>query len=435
MKTVLFVTTFFPPCVNVATARSIKFLKYLSDFDWQAIVVCPEDSSPLPEAAAEQLRQVDPATVRISRSLIDPFQFLTTASINIRPARYLGHALNNAIPPDGHLYWAIGSLMHLEKLVRENNPDIIYTTCNPYSLNLAGLWIKKRYKIPWVTDFRDLWTLNQQPRRILNGYHQFVSRKLERLYLRNCSGLIVTTKNSRRRMVVRYPFLSSKTCVINNGFDPEDLHTKADEPFSKHSFLYSGSIVANTSYNPMPILRILSELAKRGKINNDWEFHYAGSQGRALKAMAAKFEIAENICDHGYLGHKEYYRLIRRVGHVILTLPPEMDCRSWVPSRTYDYMGNQARVICLAHKDSEVFKLLRSYGNSVSLFYEEDDNRKIEKLASFMDANAHIKAPSRAFLNQFERKNLTRKLAAFLNKTIEKTRNGSEDSWISGKTV
>jgi hypothetical protein len=183
--------------------------------------------------------------------------------------------------------------------------------------------------------------------------------------------------------------------------------------------------VEHTAYNPMPILRILSELAKHRQLKPDWELHYAGSQGLTLKVMAAKFGMTGNIRDHGYLGHKEYYRLIRRVGQVILTLPPGMDCRSWVPSRTYDYMGNQARIICLAHKGSEVFDILHSYGNSIPLFYEENDNIKIDKIASALRDKESTWAPSGEFLYQFERRNLTRKLATFFKETITGTQSGS----------
>lgn len=418
IKKVLWITSFFPPYTNVATARSLKFLKYLPSFGWEAVVVCPKDKSRFSTAAKEQIDQLNNC-VRIARTVPDLFHNFAVQHASNPIARCVGHVMNNVIPPDGHIYWTIASLYHIGKTIRIHKPDLVFTTCNPYSLNLAGLLAKKRFGIPWVTDFRDLWTLNQQPRRILKRYHGVVSGILEKYYLRRCNHLVVTTVNSAKRMTDQYGFLKNRTTVIPNGFDMDDLMLQESTSKIPFSFFYSGSIVAHTSYNPMPVLTLLARLENEGRLHKDWAIHYSGSQGNDFAEMAKRAGVLRKVKNHGYLGHKDYYKLIGQMQYVIMCLPSGLDCKSWIPSRTYDYMGNRTNIICMAHKNSEVFRIFEEYDNGLALYYEDSQNEQVAKLKTYLEAAKSVPQPSDEFLERFNRKVLTGRLAMLFDGLIQ----------------
>jgi len=417
LKTVLWVTSFFPPRVNVATNRNIKFLKYLPQFGWQAVVVCPRENVPGTEAGDHLLAQLGPA-VSVAPMPQDPFLYLEDRRRSSRLARYLSYVMNNVIPPDGHYFWSLLVAGAVGREISKHKPDVVYVSCSPFSLNLLGAWIKYKYNIPWVSDFRDLWTLNPTPKRFLISYDRFVSRRLEKSYLQYCDALIVNTENSRVKMTSKYEFLRDKIFVIPNGYDPEDVPGKNSESDSPDTFFFSGSIYQDTDYTPLPMLKLLSRLADLGYLRRTWELHYAGSDGDAFGDIIQKERINVKYQSHGYLAHKSLYQLISRMEYVILCMPDKSDTTSWIPARMYDYIANNSRLICLVSRGSEVGYVLEKYENGVVVYYDEPENVQISKVMHFIAGKKEFVDKVSAFISSFNRKLLTRRLTNILESTI-----------------
>jgi len=417
MKKVLLVTAFFPPYMNVATSRVIKFLKYLPSLGWQAVVLCPDSDKEHSEASRNALLQLG-EDVRIVRSGRDLFNELVDRRGGSGWASLVSRVMNNIIPPDGHLYWALSCLPRLGRIIEVEQPDLVFTTCNPYSLNLVGAWVKHRYQLPWVTDFRDLWTMNQQPKRFLNSYHQAGGRVLEDFFMKRCDHVVVTTENSAKRLVAKYPFLKGRVSNIPNGYDPEDVKGLGEISRQPHSFFYSGSIVANTGYNPLPLLRVAARALSRLADSQQVFFHYAGPDGDTFGDLLREAQMPGEYISHGYLSHESLYRLIQEMEHVLMCLPPDVDCTSWIPSRFYDYIGNRAGIICLAPGNSEVLGLLGPYGNGLNLHYGEDEEGQVVKLTEYLKSDTVSRADCGDFIEGFSRQALTGRLAEVFMQTV-----------------
>ncbi len=417
LKKVLWITSYFPPRVNVATNRNVKFLKYLPDFGWEALVVSPSETGSHTKASQRLMNQLNPSVTALSMPP-DPLHFLHDRADASRTARYLGYLMNNIIPPDGHLFWSVSVLYCIGKEIRKYKPDLVYTTCTPFSLNLIGTWIKFKYNVPWVTDFRDLWSLNPVRRRFLSSYHHIVSNILEKLYLEYCDALIVTTKTSKSRMKEKYHFLKNKTWVIPNGFDPDDIHIR-NHNIIQNSFFYGGLIDQKSNYTPLPILRLLSKLEDEGLLNVPWELNYAGNEGKGFIDLCNQAEINGSVKIHGYLDHESFYDLIQSMDHVIMCMPHYVDTTSWIPARFYDYMGNNSRIICLASRESEIARIMKEYGNGITIFYDEPEDIQLQKLQTFLLTHKNNNLISHEFTEQFSRKNLTIQLSKVFQHVID----------------
>jgi glycosyltransferase involved in cell wall biosynthesis len=403
LKKVLWVTSFFPPRVNVATNRTIKFLKYLPHFGWKILVASPKEFHGHTRASQRLMNQLN-SNVTILPMPPDLFHFVHDRAGVSGTARYFGYLINNIIPPDGHLFWSLSALRGISKAIRNYKPDIVYTTCSPFSINLIGTWAKFKYDIPWVTDFRDLWTLNPMPRK--SGlYGHIVSNIFERLYLRYCDALIVNTGNSKSRMIGKYPFLKEKIWVIPNGFDPEDIHSN-NHGIIPNSFFYSGLIDPINDYTPLPVLKLLSKLHVEGFLNVPIELHYAGNEGEEFLDLCNQAGINGNRKTYGYLAHESFYDLIQSMMYVIMCMPCGVDTSSWIPARFYDYIGNKSRIICLAPKVSEVARSIEQYGNGITLFYDEPEDIQIGKLQKFLATRKNDTTVPTEFIERFSRKNL-----------------------------
>ncbi|MCH7872949.1 MAG: hypothetical protein IID33_14740, partial [Planctomycetes bacterium] len=60
--------------------------------------------------------------------------------------------------PDECEGWARASVSPLLRLIDEQSIDAIYSTYSPASNHLLALLLKQQTSLPWVADFRDLWT-------------------------------------------------------------------------------------------------------------------------------------------------------------------------------------------------------------------------------------------------------------------------------------
>lgn len=61
--------------------------------------------------------------------------------------------------PDLHIIWTFKSIWIAKKLIKKN-ADVVFVSCPPFSTLVAAKFIAKKRGIPWVADFRDLWTFN-----------------------------------------------------------------------------------------------------------------------------------------------------------------------------------------------------------------------------------------------------------------------------------
>lgn len=411
MKKVLWITTEFPPIANVAATRNIKFLKYLPELGWEVVVITPSETIEHTEASHKLLDQLN-SSVTISRTFPNYFSHLENK-------RYIGYLIRNIVPPDSHIFWILLSLLSIEREIAKHKPDLIYTTCSPFSINFIGAWVKLRHNIPWVTDFRDLWTLNPLIYRT-TPYYRFVSERLERFYLKQCDALIVTSHNSQNRMLEKYPELNNKIFVIHNGFDSDDIPVvETNNPMPK-SLFYSGTIYERTSHNPLYMLKLLAYLDDNKRLDlTSWELHYSGGKAELFAKMVSQSNGSIKYHVHGYLDHINYYRLIQSMAYVYICMPQDIDTQSWLPARLYDYIGNKSRIICFATRDSEVVHLLEKYGNGLILFYDEPMNVQAQKLEDYLSQQNNVVKISEEFVTSFSRKSLTCKLARLFEQVTQ----------------
>lgn len=411
MKTVLWITAHFPPIVNVASIRSVKFLKYLPETGWRSVVICPGVPSDANNTDGYLTRQLG-KSVNIQRTRYNKLHGIIVQRKGGGGIKILRSLMNKAIPPDGYLYWILSNLSLVFRAVEASEPDIVLTTCSPFSLNLVGLAVKRKYNIPWVTDFRDLWTLNPVCRRYLNGYYQFISSKLERFYLKRCDRVIVNTKNSCQRMIHRYPPIADKISWIPNGYDAQDVIESGRPSTLPNSILYSGTIEQQVQYGPEPILRLLAYLFAGDVGASRWTIHYTGPDEDVFESLFHKWKLSLRIQSHGWLDHERYYRLIKRMTFILMCLPAHLDCRSWIPARIYDYMGNRATIVCMANKNSEVFDVLERYGNYLPIFHDDPLEPQLQRLKDHINSEKITRQSGMTNdIERYRRKDLTYRLS------------------------
>ncbi|KKK60807.1 hypothetical protein LCGC14_3020680, partial [marine sediment metagenome] len=172
-KNVLMISYFFPPRGGPGVQRTLYFAKYLSDFGYRPLVVHggrrpaggPQDTSLLEELNSQVLRFEFPAFE--PACLTRPFSKWLNRRGRIsqglawRLDRLTGY-LEQCVSPDELVFWADRMTNPVIQLAKRYKARMIYSTADPFSNHYLAWRVKKALGLPWVADFRDLWTQDQR---------------------------------------------------------------------------------------------------------------------------------------------------------------------------------------------------------------------------------------------------------------------------------
>ena len=231
-KKVLFVVSDFWPTRSGGTIRIEKLIKYLPEFDWEGVVVCRNLKG---MAASETIngtriyRSNSYDLAKIYAKIKNIFKNKQkTFNSNSNQALKAGTRMRLAdffFIPDVDILWAIGSLLTIQKAVKTEKIDIIYSTSPSASTHIATFLYKKliNRSITLIVEFRDPWTFNP-----FRSKKWFLLEKLDQLCEKwvvfNCDFISVTSKEYMSKFLQKYPKLSQeKIQYIPNGYDPEDF--------------------------------------------------------------------------------------------------------------------------------------------------------------------------------------------------------------------
>lgn len=183
-KRVLMAAYYFPPLSGSGVFRSIKFAKYLPLYGWQPTVISTDrppngwnfaDESQVAEIPKdmEVIRIPDGISTgretSLENSRVQAVLGFLRDILRLSPeadaifAQYLQSAqgIRNLLTfPCGALCWAYDVVQYIEKNLDLSKFDAIYTTSGPSSAHLIGFYLKRKYGIAWVADYRDPWTDN-----------------------------------------------------------------------------------------------------------------------------------------------------------------------------------------------------------------------------------------------------------------------------------
>jgi glycosyltransferase involved in cell wall biosynthesis len=227
LKKVLIIGFFFPPVGGAGTQRSSKFVKYLPHYGWQPTVIGGIEPN---EHQDPTLLTDIPNNVQVHRFPIPSSVWRQTrhwlfrhriGPIGLgRLGNYIGWFLDF---PDTKREWADTAAEMALYLHKIEPFDVIYTTCPPYSVNVAVKNIHGELKLPWVVDFRDPWSTEDIELGHLPKWMRRRHAKAEKDTAINADAIVCATQGIQNFFINKYGIPEDRCPLITNGFDPDDL--------------------------------------------------------------------------------------------------------------------------------------------------------------------------------------------------------------------
>jgi glycosyltransferase involved in cell wall biosynthesis len=449
-RKVLFIAYHFPPIGGSGVQRSLKHVKYLPLFNYVPIVATVKNGhnfaydfkmlSEIPKSvkvyrsnSGEKLwmrKIIEETTTKISK--IKNFKNFTKSdsiieeNINSKSKSKIGlkervfHYLEyNYYVPDTKIRWYKHAIKDIKnRILNENQIDIIYSTSSPYTDHLIALEIKKYTNKPWVADFRDPWIGNKFIYDRYDEKRQKKELEMEYEVVKNADIIIQVTESIAKEYRERYPEYAEKIVVITNGFDLEDLGgvKKAAVSETKFSIRYTGMFVEGQ--NIEIFIKALEELGLEIKnFKKDLLVEFTGFVPEEHRRIISNSIIKEKVIINDYVTHNKALELMNSSNINLVILPNEEASKGIYTGKIFDCILVERPILAIMPTDGVAAKLIceNDIGTAVEMSDLEGMKRFIrseyEKFVNGIDVNTGAITKC----GDFERKNITKALVGYFD--------------------
>lgn len=367
MFKVLFISYYFPPMGLSGVQRSLKFAKYLKQFNWEPTILTAGDTAYYAHDY-ELLKEAENAELKIVRTEgSGPNQVGKKKTVKI-PREIIRKTLSNLSKfffiPDNKIGWSNSAYKKGKELLSNEKFDIIYVTCPPFSSFVTAAKLKKEFDLPLIVDYRDLWFGNQFS-FMPTPYHKMQHKKLEYESLKAADKVIVINRRIKERLIKQYQFLTFDDVVIYpHGFDPEDFEKSVPipKPHNKLILTYSGIFYENIT--PKYLIKAFKKLSQeRPDIAANYELHFVGYFRKENQQLVNRLGLQEFVKDHGYLNHKDAIQRIISSDVLWMMVGETQSAETISTSKLFEYFGSRKPVLgCVP--DGAAKTALEEYGAS-----------------------------------------------------------------------
>lgn len=402
--------------------RTLKFAKYLKDYDWEPVVLT---DSPKKYFAVDEslLKEAIDSGIKIERTgeqISDVSKIIIKApKENLRKLR--SRVGQFFLIPDNKKFWHKKALKKVDELWKKYDGfNVIYATAPPYTDFLIGQDIKKKYKIPLVIDYRDAWVDSPVLNFFPTPFHKMSNMRLEKGVLKDANKIITTNRRVKELIISRYGNIDyNDVKIIPHGFDSEDFEKIKNNPLpekNKMVITYSGSFYTR---NPKFYLEAINKFfIKYPELKDQVEFWFIGLMSKDNIALLKSFGIEEQVKVLGYLNHPECIRYIVASDVLFLVISRGENEDAAFPGKVGEYIGSRKNIIA-SIPEGVTKKILEKYNavkfvdeNSEDIMNAFYDYYKLYKSNSLPAANEEV-------AEQYDRKALTYELAKELNLLVD----------------
>ncbi len=185
---------------------------------------------------------------------------------------------------------------------RREKPDVIVATSPQLLTALAGHWLSRAKRVPWIFEVRDMW-----PDSVLavdamrEGFGVRLLRRLEGFLYRSANR-IVTISEALRDAIAAKGIDKDKIGVVYNGVDPHRMSPRDKSPRLLQHFAFEGKFVIGYigTHGMAQRLETVVKAAKMLEEHDDVRFLFVGDGARrtALIKLADRLKLS-SIHFHG----------------------------------------------------------------------------------------------------------------------------------------
>lgn len=426
---VLMISAAFPPAGGAGVQRSSKFAKYLGRFGWEPIVWTVGSYAGLPH---DPTLEADlPPGLRVVRHpggtgsnghrLSRLREFVRKATGGGRVGDAIQWRLRNLQSrralPDEFAPWAGRSLRPALRLIEQTGADALYSTFSPASNHLLALRLKRQVDLPWIADFRDLWTEDYRYRET-SPRRRRVHERLQREILEQADVVVGVTRTQTEILANHVPDRREKFVTIPNGFDPAewDRHDGTDARHLHMTLAHVGRLDRWVFHEAF-----LSGLSRffysLGPKRERFRLRLVGHVGRDVHERLERAGICFEY--GGFVTHEVALHEMRSADALLVCVPDGVNGGTTVPGKLYECLASGRPVVVVGPEGCECGSIVRSCnGGLVAPLDSGAVHGAFTRLFRAWSAGQPMPGANREMIERFSRIELAGKLASVLDGLI-----------------
>ncbi|WP_090906757.1 glycosyltransferase [Nitrosospira sp. Nsp13] len=355
VKRVLMIAFHFPPMRGSSgILRTLKFSRYLPEFDWEPIILTAHPRT----YASTSNDQVAAISDRVA--VYRAFGFDTSRHLSFM-RRYPGLLAL----PDRWVSWSLGAIPMGLYLIRKYRPDVIWSTYPIATAHLIGLTLSRLTRLPWVADFRDPMTdVDYPPDRLTRQMYQWIEKKS----VTCCTKAVLTTPGAVDDYKERFPQTpASRFHLIENGYDEESFAAAeasriTEQKKNARLVLIHSGIIYPSERDPTQFFEALAALAQQGLISHT-SLHVilrATAHDEYLLQLIDQYKIGDIVSLAPPISYREALsEMLAADGLLILQAS---NCNNQIPAKLYEYLRARRPILALTDPVGNTAAALISVG-------------------------------------------------------------------------
>ena len=423
-KKVLIITYYWPPSGGSGVQRWLKFSKYLRDFNIEPVIYTVDNPSyPINDTSLES--EIPLGLEVLKQPIFEPNSLLSifgnnkkkesAGFLNPNPTllgRFFQYVRANYFIPDARKFWIKPSVKFLSNYLKNNEIDVLITTGPPHSMHIIGLVLRDKFKIKWISDFRDPWTeidyFQQLPltKKANKKHHQLEQEVLEK------SDMVIVVGETMKKKFLKH---NHNIEVLTNGFDSYE-NSLTIELDSNFSITHVG--LMNADRNPTILWEVLYEISSENiDFKNNLRIKFIGKIDDTVIQDIQVFN-PKNIVRIPYLDHEEVRKYQASSQVLLLSINQVLSAKGIITGKIFEYLQAKRPILGIGPEDGDAAAILKktNAGNIVGFNNKVELKAAVLKLyKDFKEEKLFVKSIN---IEQFHRKNITRQLAQVIKKVV-----------------
>lgn len=427
-KKVLIITYYWPPSGGSGVQRWVYFSKYLSQMDFEPIILTVDEKyASYPYLDNSLIDEVRHLTVHKTKSF-EPLQIYSKLASGDKTKaipygdvetknqssfkKIAAFIRGNLILPDARKYWKKYALPEAKKIIKEHDIKTIITTGPPHSTHLIGLQLKKELDVKWLADFRDPWSeifYNKDLYKTKLAEKKDLKMEVEVL---NQADLLTAVSPNSKKLIDKKITDQNKSYCFYNGFE-HTIFDKVNLKTNEFDLLYSYVGYIGKHHQHEIITQGLKEVIRLYP-NRNIGFHLAGNVDEGLLETWKKIE-GLTILFEGVVSHERAVEISCNSSIVIVNIPNSSYSLGNIPGKLLECLATEIPLLLIAQQKSNAADLIKNFENTITV---END---LETFLSFSGKvlNKEITADhKRPAIMKYSRQSIAQEINDLLIKTF-----------------
>lgn len=269
------------------------------------------------------------------------------------------HLIDPFFKYDFYLQWIPFAYSKAKKILRENkNVKFIYVSAPYFHTHIIGYFLKKKFNLPLVIEYRDPWSFNPYQEKTESWLNKKINLKIEKRILK-CADIIITVSSELNSFLkTKFSFIQNKPIYsIANGLNIDKIYYHPKKDYQIITFTFTGALYKKRSI--VPLIKLIYDL-KKDNFFRDFSFSmriFGNYKKEPLKEIIKKLNIEDLIILGDLIPRSKAFNEIIK-SDLAIHIGENLNYPT-IAFKVWDYLSCRKKILYLGREDSYTANFLK----------------------------------------------------------------------------